>query len=88
MESMDPAIDPILKTTGGKGCFWTSTTAGHSPYAWYVAFGRATDKDGSDKHGAGSARNDPKSKASSFGGKDENRVLNYARCVRGGPASR
>ena len=85
-----PAIDPdFFNTVDPDGYFWTSTSAYFSPeqpgyyYAWYVAFGYATDAEGNDLHGAGAVRFDIKVE----GGPDAEggeRIYNYVRCVRGG----
>ncbi len=90
---------PITNEAGQPdyGNYWTSTThlnrmiAGAE--AVYIAFGRAlgfTSQGWVDIHGAGAQRSDPKASdpASFPEGRgpqgDAVRVLNYARCVRGG----
>jgi hypothetical protein len=71
------------------GYFWTSTNAYHSPfepeyyYAWYVAFGTASNDvapTGEDLHGAGAVRFDAKTEEAPL----IERIYNYVRCVRGG----
>jgi hypothetical protein len=77
--------------------YWTSTTLadwnGKGENAVYIAFGRAMgnlNKTWVDVHGAGAQRSDPKSgnPADFPTGRgpqgDAIRILNYARCVRGG----
>ncbi len=77
--------------------FWTSTThvdwSGKGANGVYIAFGRAMgslDKTWVDVHGAGAQRSDPKSgnPADFPNGRglqgDAVRILNHARCVRGG----
>jgi hypothetical protein len=70
------------------GYFWTSTSAYFNPnspeyyYAWYVAFGTASNADGSDMHGAGAARFDTKYEGGALGEGGE-RYYNYVRLVRG-----
>ena len=77
--------------------YWTSTTHvafnGKGKNAVYIAFGRAmgyVNKAWVDVHGAGAQRSDPKSgnpaNFSNGGGTQGEavRILNYARCVRGG----
>jgi hypothetical protein len=79
--------------------YWTSTTHaasnGGGPWAAYVAFGRAMGfMNGAwlDVHGAGAQRSDPKTGdpdqyPTGHGPQgDAVRVLNFARCVRGGAA--
>ena len=50
-------------------------------YAWYVAFGRATDGDGNDLHGACVVRFDTKAEGGPLGEGGE-RYYNQVRCVR------
>ena len=76
--------------------YWTSTThadAHGGRAAVYIAFGRALgymNDQWIDVHGAGAQRSDPKTGdpadfPSYFGPQgDVSRLLNYARCVRGG----
>ncbi len=84
-----PAIDPVFTMTDPAAWMWSSTTFGDDPReAVYVCFGKCTAADGTDVHGAGALRSDPKSDTSrigqSRGGQgDEIRVLNGVRCVRG-----
>ena len=90
---------PITNESGQMdyGYYWTSTTRLNrqlaATEAVYIAFGRALGYTGGswvDSHGAGAQRSDPKSgePASFPQGRgpqgDAVRVLNYARCVRGG----
>ena len=86
-----PAIDPryfVTSNTAKDGWFWTSTSAYHSPnspqryYAWYVAFGYATDANGVDLHGAGAVRFAPKAEGNPTAEGDEIRYYNCVRCVR------
>ena len=69
------------------GYFWSSTSAyfgGDSLeyfYAWYVAFGTATDDEGTDFHGAGGMRFDTKYEGGNLGEGGE-RYYNYVRLVR------
>ncbi|MCP5092630.1 MAG: DUF1566 domain-containing protein [Gammaproteobacteria bacterium] len=69
------------------GYFWSSTSAyfgGNSReyyYAWYVAFGTATNDAGTDNHGAGAARFDTKYDGGPLGEGGE-RYYNYVRLVR------
>lgn len=84
-----PAIDPVFTLRDPRAWLWSSTTFGDSPReAVYVCFGKCTASDGTDVHGAGALRSDPKSNLSqvgrSRGGQgDEIRVKNHVRCVRG-----
>ncbi len=85
----DPAIDPIFETVDTDGWFWSSTTSYEQiDFAMYMAFGKATDYQGVDVHGAGAMRSDPKSGDPGdypFGHgpqSDEIRVFNYVRAVR------
>lgn len=70
------------------GYYWTGTSAYFNPgdpeyyYAWYVAFGTATDNEGSDMHGAGGVRFDTKYEGGALGEGGE-RYYNYVRLVRG-----
>jgi hypothetical protein len=87
-----PALDTgVFIQTNPAGWFWSSTThvnARDASTANYVCFGPCTAADGSDVHGAGAQRSDPKSgnPADWAGGhgpqNDEIRIYNYARCVR------
>jgi hypothetical protein len=93
------AINPLFSVSETESWYWTSTThldhdAGN---AVYLAFGQAYGlPDGQliDVHGAGAQRSDPKSGnpedyregRGSQGQEDQVRILNYARCVRGGAA--
>ncbi|MCP4375557.1 MAG: DUF1566 domain-containing protein, partial [bacterium] len=86
-----PALDTGTFTQNDPaGWFWSSTThAGRNgSFAAYVCFGPCTAANGSDVHGAGAQRSDPKSgnPADWAGGhgpqNDEIRIYNYARCVR------
>lgn len=86
-----PAIDPRFFTLRDpNGWFWSSTTHGDNiRMASYVCFGKCIAVDGTDTHGAGAQRSDPKegdpSRWTSLGGQaDQVRIYNYARCVRGG----
>lgn len=69
--------------------FWSSTTMGEDIRdALYVCFGKCTAADGTDVHGAGAQRSDPKAGqprpgASRGGQNDEIRIRNHVRCVRG-----
>jgi len=69
------------------GYFWSSTSAyfgENQPeyyYAWYVAFGTATNDAGTDFHGAGAARFDTKYEGGPLGEGGE-RYYNYVRLVR------
>jgi hypothetical protein len=95
-----PALDPVFDLTDPQSWFWSSTTHldHNASFAVYIAFGQAfgvfTDRDKGrrlvDVHGAGAQRSDPKSGdparwADGFGPqRDQRRVLNYVRAVRGG----
>ena len=86
----EPAIDRrYLKIADPKGWFWSSTTHGENPdFANYVCFGKCISVDDVDVHGAGAQRSDPKTgnpnNWGSMGGqRDQVRIRNYARCVRG-----
>jgi hypothetical protein len=93
---------PITNEAGQPdyGYYWTSTTHLNrqtgATNAVYIAFGRAlgyVDGAWTDVHGAGAQRSDPKTgDAVNFPqGRgpqgDAVRILNYARCVRGGVSS-
>ncbi len=87
-----PALDTgVFTQRDPAGWFWSSTThvAGNrGDFAAYVCFGPCIAANGSDVHGAGAQRSDPKSgnPADYAGGHgpqgDEVRIYNYARCVR------
>ncbi|MDA3961776.1 MAG: DUF1566 domain-containing protein [Planctomycetota bacterium] len=91
-----PAIDPIFSLHDPDSWAWSSTT--HLEFtggAYYVTFGRAWSAGRKiDAHGAGAVRSDPKTGdparyAQGHGPqKDEVRILNYVRAVRGGGAVR
>ncbi|MGY5449949.1 Lcl C-terminal domain-containing protein [Agarivorans sp. MS3-6] len=72
------------------GYFWSSTSAylGSDSqeyyYAWYVAFGTASDGEGNDFHGAGGVRFDTKYQGGALGEGGE-RYYNYVRLVRDAP---
>lgn len=89
-----PAIDTIFNCTGiineaGNPDFpwyWTGTSARFDleskfECAWYVAFGRAVEANGEDKHGAGAVRFDKKALGTLIG-EDAERVINFVRLVR------
>ncbi len=85
----NPAIDPIFETMDSEGWFWSSTTAYEQvSFAMYIAFGKATDFEGFDVHGAGAMRSDPKSgdpadyPEGNGPQSDEVRIFNYVRAVR------
>ncbi len=86
----DPALDlNFFHITDRKGWFWSSTTLGDNiSQAAYVCFGKCISTDGTDVHGAGAQRSDPKTgdpsqyNGGQGGQMDEIRILNYARCVR------
>ena len=88
----NPALNTgVFAQTDPAGWFWSSTThvsTRNGGAANYVCFGPCTSADGSDVHGAGAQRSDPKSgnPADWAGGNgpqnDEIRIYNYARCVR------
>ncbi len=69
------------------GYFWSSTSAIFNKdstdyyYAWYVAFGTATNDEGTDMHGAGGVRFDTKYEGGALGEGGE-RYYNYVRLVR------
>ncbi len=86
----DPAIDTSVFTQKDREAwFWSSTTHGdHVRQATYVCFGKCDSVDGVDTHGAGAQRSDPKSGDPDdwppMGGqRDDVRIYNCARCVRG-----
>lgn len=97
------AIDPIFSVSDADGWFWTGTTLLEGRpeelggAAVYVAFGRAfgypRGAEKTDVHGAGAQRSDPKKgdPADFSGGRgpqrDEIRIRNFARAVRGGAAT-
>ncbi|UPW19955.1 DUF1566 domain-containing protein [Agarivorans sp. TSD2052] len=72
------------------GYFWSSTSAYFGSdsqeyyYAWYVAFGTASDGEGNDFHGAGGVRFDTKYQGGALGEGGE-RYYNYVRLVRDAP---
>ncbi|MFC1702989.1 DUF1566 domain-containing protein [Patescibacteria group bacterium] len=87
----DPALDiDIFDQKDLNGWFWSSTTHGDDiTQAVYVCFGKCVAADGTDVHGAGAQRSDPKAgdpqEFTSQGGQgDDIRIENYARCVRKG----
>jgi hypothetical protein len=97
--AIDPLFSATaIKNEAGQDDFpyyWTSTTHvdfnGKGQNAVYIAFGRAMgtlNKAWKDINGAGAQGSDPKSgekPASGINGQgDAVRILNYARCVRGG----
>lgn len=98
--NVGPAINPLFSCTGitneaGNAdypYYWTSTSAKQSAlgayyYAWYVAFGTAVaGTNGMDLHGAGAVRYDTKVEGGPKGEGGE-RIYNYVRLVRTGPAN-
>jgi hypothetical protein len=90
--SYEPALDlNYFGMVDPDGWFWTSTTHGDATdNAVYICFGECISYDGVDVHGAGAQRSDPKTGSSDDfptgrgGQEDQVRILNYARCVRGG----
>jgi hypothetical protein len=83
------AIDAKYFTvTNPDAWFWSSTTHKDGQgNAVYICFGECTAADGTDTHGAGAQRSDPKagdpsSYTSRGDQKDDIRIYNYARCVR------
>lgn len=86
----DPALDPhYFSQSDPTGWFWSSTTHGENfRFANYICFGKCIAVDGTDVHGAGAQRSDPKTgDPNEFihglgGQKDQVRIYNYARCVR------
>jgi len=91
-----PAIDSIFTLRDPESWAWTSTT--HLEFeggAYYVCFGQSFSAGRAiNAHGAGAVRSDPKvgdpmRYAAGHGPqKDEVRILNYVRPVRGGGAAR
>lgn len=85
-----PALDrEFFRQQDNNGWFWSSTTHGELPdQAIYLCFGKCVSVDGTDVHGAGAQRSDPKRGdprryGSGLGGQqDQVRIQNYARCVR------
>jgi hypothetical protein len=87
---------PLAAPEGDYGWYWTSTTFGDSRQnACYIAFGKAwgdptmpADAVYYDTHGSGAQRSDAKDVSNlgsfdcSVNGCDEERALNYSRCVR------
>ncbi|MBD3399415.1 MAG: DUF1566 domain-containing protein [Candidatus Coatesbacteria bacterium] len=60
--SNDPALDPLFELSDPDVWGWTATTHGDDyRSAVYVCFGKAVDYRGTDVHGAGALRSDPKS---------------------------
>ena len=88
----DPAIDPDFTNVDSDGWNWTSTTHGDGFYrnAVYLCFGKGVAYNGTDVHGAGALRSDPKAGdpadyPEGMGPQnDEVRIYNYVRCVRNG----
>ncbi|MGQ1785132.1 Lcl C-terminal domain-containing protein [Saccharicrinis sp. GN24d3] len=93
-KQVGPSIDPMFSCSeisnenGDKDYpyYWTGTSARFQKgkpyyYAWYVAFGRAVNKEGLDFHGAGAVRFDAKHEdgPASEGGE---RYYNYVRLLR------
>ena len=92
-----PAIAPVFTLTDPESWFWTGTSHGdNTAFAVYVCFGRGLSvmktPDGRqvNAHGAGALRSDPKTgdperwRATGLGPqRDQVRILNYVRCVRG-----
>ncbi len=94
-KELKPAIDPMFNCTpfvnrAGNddfGYYWSGTSAifrKGTPYkfAWYVAFGRAVNREGADMHGAGAVRFDTKSDDGSEVEGGEQRYYNFVRPVR------
>ncbi len=94
-EKFEAAIDPIFECTpfvneagdDDFGYYWTGTSACFTKgrpfqFAWYVAFGRAVNKEGQDYHGAGAVRFDIKSNNDIEIEGDEERGFNFVRLVR------
>lgn len=86
----DPALNPVFEQQDPEGWFWSSTTFGDDHReALYVCFGKCVSDDGIDVHGAGAQRSDPKTgdprkyRGGRGGQKDQIRIFNYNRCVRG-----
>ncbi len=96
LDEVQAAIDPLFNSTpfvneAGEddyGYYWSGTSAAIAEgkpylYAWYVAFGRATNNNGADQHGAGAVRLDTKSKSGKHSKKgDAVRGENFVRLVR------
>ncbi|MBD3373042.1 MAG: DUF1566 domain-containing protein [Candidatus Coatesbacteria bacterium] len=58
----NPALDPIFQLSDDDAWCWSSTTHGDAyNNAVYISFGKGTDYRGTDVHGAGALRSDPKS---------------------------
>jgi len=95
-----PAVDSVFTLTDPESWFWTGTSHGDNlAFAVYLCFGRALSvmktRDGGqvNAHGAGALRSDPKTGdparwlTTGLGPqRDQVRILNYVRCVRGGLA--
>ncbi|MFR9650647.1 MAG: DUF1566 domain-containing protein [Rikenellaceae bacterium] len=92
---LEAAIDPIFNCTpfvneagdDDYGYYWTSTSACFTKgrpfyFAWYVAFGRAVNNNGSDFHGAGAVRFDSKADNGVAVEGGEERYFNFVRLVR------
>ncbi len=90
------AIDPVFDVTEEESWFWSSTTQlDNTSLGMYICFGQAfsvdrhPNGDQVNAHGAGAQRSDPKSGnpedyAQGMGPqRDEVRILNYVRAVRG-----
>ncbi|MBU1610951.1 MAG: DUF1566 domain-containing protein [Proteobacteria bacterium] len=83
-----PATPKEFTQTDPAGWYWTSTTLGDSiSQAIYICFGKGIASDGTDVHGAGAQRSDPKTTAQKRSGQqggqqDDVRVDNLVRCVR------
>ncbi len=84
-----PALDPIFLLSDDDAWCWTSTTHGDAyNNAVYIWFGRGTDYRGTDVHGAGALRSDPKSgdpgdyPQGRGPQNDEVRIYNTVLCVR------
>jgi hypothetical protein len=93
-----PAIDPIFRLSDPQSWFWTSTTHVENLGGYYVCFGEASSAMtvGGRKinaHGAGAVRSDPKAGSArdwpnGLGPqRDEIRIDNHVRLVRGGPVT-
>ncbi len=94
-----PAIDPVFGMTDPAAWYWSSTTHIETGGAYSVAFGKATSMirrrgETIDAHGAGAVRSDPKTGdpgrwPDGLGPqRDEVRIRNVVRAVRGGAAVR
>lgn len=94
IENEGPAINPLFSCTEilneakqkDYGYYWTSTSAQFTSgeayfYAWYIAFGRAVNQEGTDFHGAGAVRFDTKYEGGALGEGGE-RYYNFVRLVR------